>query len=88
MTLAPAPSEAWRAAFAVSSGTRPMATIRSPPAALEQAYRSENSISPICSFRIASALFKPSLISVSIVVKLCAVPRIFSSSTSTAVILV
>ena len=57
-------------------------------AALEQAYRSENSISPICSFRIASALFKPSLISVSIVVKLCAVPRIFSFSTSTAVILV
>ena len=36
-TLAPAPRLASRAASPVSSGTRPLVTIRSPPAAEEQA---------------------------------------------------
>ena len=68
ITFAPAPSDACLAAFAVSSGTRPMATIRKPPAAEEQAYCSSNWMSPIFSFKIASALFKPLIMSVSMVV--------------------
>ena len=68
MILAPAPRLASFAASLVSSGTKPLVTIRSPPAAEEQAKVSVYSSFPVFSSRRARPLVRPSLMSVCTVV--------------------
>ncbi len=68
MILAPAPRLASLAASLVSSGTSPLAIIRSPPAAEEQAKVSTNSSFPVFSSSRWSPWRRPSLISVCTVV--------------------
>ena len=89
-TLAPAPRQALRAASRVSSGTSPMAAIFRPPAALLLAYLPSTCprSSPHESTSSASALFRPMVTSVSMVVGDWALPRMTSLARSTARILV
>ena len=84
-TFAPALDAAIFAAFAVSSGTSPSATIFSPPAALLQQRSLSYLNSPIAVSNFCRALRSPSITSVSMVVKAAAVPTTLHDTESMAV---